>query len=101
MRRLIPLGLIHSLAAAALLCPFFDSFFQRIRIHVTKQRGLRFEVHNQAPGEFKGIDAGRIDVTSFGEERPVDASENEAAWAQNRRAEFEIIAGGERLVAPR
>lgn len=49
----------------------------------------------------KGIDAGRIDVTSFGEERPVDASENEAAWAQNRRAEFEIIAGGERLVAPR
>jgi|KBSSwiStaDraftv2_1062776.scaffolds.fasta_scaffold04823_5 peptidoglycan-associated lipoprotein len=49
----------------------------------------------------KGIDAGRIDVTSFGEERPVDASENETAWALNRRAEFEIIAGGERLVAPR
>ena len=49
----------------------------------------------------KGIDAGRIDVTSFGEERPVDPAENETAWALNRRAEFEIIAGGDRLVAPR
>jgi peptidoglycan-associated lipoprotein len=49
----------------------------------------------------RGIDGGRIDVTSFGEERPVDPAENESAWAQNRRAEFEIIAGGGRLVAPR
>jgi peptidoglycan-associated lipoprotein len=49
----------------------------------------------------KGIDAARIDVTSFGEERPVDPAENETAWASNRRAEFEIIAGGDRLVAPR
>ena len=49
----------------------------------------------------KGIDAGRIDVTSFGEERPVDPAENEGAWARNRRAEFEIIAGGDRLVVPR
>ena len=49
----------------------------------------------------RGIDGGRIDVTSFGEERPVDPAENEAAWARNRRAEFEITAGGDRLVAPR
>ena len=49
----------------------------------------------------RGVDGGRIDVTSFGEERPVDSAENEAAWAQNRRAEFEITAGGARLVAPR
>ena len=49
----------------------------------------------------RGIDGGRIDVTSFGEERPVDPAENEAAWTRNRRAEFEIIAGGDRLVAPR
>jgi peptidoglycan-associated lipoprotein len=48
-----------------------------------------------------GIDGSRIDVTSFGEERPADPAENEAAWAQNRRAEFELIAGGDRLVAPR
>jgi peptidoglycan-associated lipoprotein len=49
----------------------------------------------------RGIDGGRIDVTSFGEERPADPAENESAWARNRRAEFEIIAGGDRLVAPR
>lgn len=49
----------------------------------------------------KGIDAGRIEVTSFGEERPVDTSGSEAAFAANRRAEFEITAGGDRLVAPR
>ena len=49
----------------------------------------------------RGVDGGRIDVTSFGEERPADPAENETAWAQNRRAEFEIIAGGDRLVAPR
>lgn len=49
----------------------------------------------------KGIDAGRIDVTSYGEERPVDTAATEAAWAANRRDEFEIIAGGDRLVQPR
>jgi len=49
----------------------------------------------------KGIDGSRIDVTSLGEERPVDPASTESAWAQNRRAEFEITAGGERLVAPR
>jgi len=50
--------------------------------------------------EGKGIDGSRIDVTSFGEERPVDPADNEAAWAKNRRDEFEIIAGGDRLVRP-
>jgi peptidoglycan-associated lipoprotein len=41
----------------------------------------------------RGIDAGRIDVVSFGEERPAVNADNEAAWARNRRDEFEIIAG--------
>ena len=50
--------------------------------------------------EGKGIDGSRIDVTSFGEERPVDPADNDAAWAKNRRDEFEIIAGGDRLVRP-
>ncbi|HEU5218878.1 MAG TPA: OmpA family protein [Gemmatimonadales bacterium] len=49
----------------------------------------------------KGIDASRIDVTSLGEERPVDPASNETAWAKNRRDEVEIISGGDRLVAPR
>lgn len=49
----------------------------------------------------KGIAEGRIDVTSFGEERPAAAGSSEASWAENRRDEFEIIGGGDRLVAPR
>ncbi len=49
----------------------------------------------------KGIAGTRIEVVSFGEERPVDPASTEAAWAKNRRAEFEILAGGDALVAPR
>ena len=50
--------------------------------------------------EGKGVDASRIDVTSFGEERPIDPGHTEEAWAKNRRDEFEITAGGQRLVRP-
>jgi peptidoglycan-associated lipoprotein len=45
----------------------------------------------------RGIAEGRIDVVSFGEERPAAQGENEDAWAKNRRDEFEIIAGGDNL----
>jgi peptidoglycan-associated lipoprotein len=48
----------------------------------------------------RGIDAGRIDVISFGEERPLAMGSDETAWAQNRRAEFEVTAGGDNLAAP-
>jgi len=41
----------------------------------------------------RGIDPSRIEVVSFGEERPVDAGHSEDAWARNRRAEFEIVGG--------
>jgi peptidoglycan-associated lipoprotein len=51
--------------------------------------------------EGKGVDPSRIEVTSFGEERPLDPASNEAAWAKNRRDEFEILAGGDKLVAPK
>ena len=47
-----------------------------------------------------GIDAARIDVTSFGEERPVCTTPAESCWTRNRRAEFEITAGADRLVTP-
>jgi peptidoglycan-associated lipoprotein len=50
--------------------------------------------------ESKGIDGSRIDIISFGEERPVDPAQNEGAWAKNRRDEFEVTAGGDRLVRP-
>ncbi len=47
-----------------------------------------------------GIDASRIETISYGEERPVAQGSDEAAWAQNRRAEFEITAGGQTLRRP-
>ena len=49
----------------------------------------------------KGVGADRLDVVSFGEERPLDPGHDETAWAKNRRDEFEILAGGDNLVAPR
>lgn len=37
-----------------------------------------------------GIDPERMAIVSFGEERPIDPGHTEAAWAQNRRAEFVV-----------
>jgi peptidoglycan-associated lipoprotein len=37
-----------------------------------------------------GIPASRLITISYGEERPVDPGQNEAAWAKNRRAHFTI-----------
>jgi len=48
----------------------------------------------------RGIAADRIDVVSFGEERPAVAQDNEEAWAKNRRDEFTIIAGGNPFKLP-
>ena len=47
-----------------------------------------------------GIADSRIETISYGEERPVAQGSDEAAWAQNRRAEFEITAGGQMLRKP-
>ncbi len=47
-----------------------------------------------------GIDASRIETASYGEERPLDPGHDESAWAQNRRDEFEILAGGDNLKQP-
>ncbi len=48
-----------------------------------------------------GVEAGRIETASLGEEVPVDVGSNDSAWAANRRAEFDVVAGGQMLVAPR
>jgi peptidoglycan-associated lipoprotein len=37
-----------------------------------------------------GISADRLNTVSYGEERPIDRGQNEAAWAKNRRAQFVI-----------
>jgi peptidoglycan-associated lipoprotein len=50
--------------------------------------------------ENKGIDGGRMEVVSYGEERPLAQGSDEAAYAQNRRDEFQVTAGGDNLVAP-
>jgi peptidoglycan-associated lipoprotein len=44
-----------------------------------------------------GIDAGRIDIISYGAERPVAEGDTEDAYSQNRRDEFAIVAGGDNL----
>ena len=49
----------------------------------------------------RGIDAARIDVVSYGEERPaVPNATTEEQHQQNRRDEFEIIAGGPTFTMP-
>ena len=48
----------------------------------------------------KGIDGSRLDVVSYGEERPLNPGHDEASYAQNRRDEFQVTAGGDNLVAP-
>jgi peptidoglycan-associated lipoprotein len=47
-----------------------------------------------------GIPESRIETVSYGEERPVAQGSDEGAYAQNRRAEFEITAGGQTLRKP-
>ena len=42
----------------------------------------------------RGIDANRIEIVSFGEERPVCTESHEGCWSQNRRDDFEVTAAG-------
>jgi peptidoglycan-associated lipoprotein len=49
----------------------------------------------------RGIADSRIDIVSFGEERPVATGSDEGSFSQNRRGEFEITAGGDNIVIPR
>jgi peptidoglycan-associated lipoprotein len=51
--------------------------------------------------ENKGVDGGRIETISYGEERPLQQGADEGAFAQNRRDEFTVISGGSALMAPR
>ncbi len=48
----------------------------------------------------RGIAEDRITVRSMGEEMPVDPGHDEDAWALNRRDEFAITAGGDKMVKP-
>lgn len=48
----------------------------------------------------RGIANTRITTASRGEEQPLNSMSNEEAWAQNRRDEFGVAAGGQQLKAP-
>jgi len=37
-----------------------------------------------------GVDGSRIEIVSYGKERPLDTRQNEEAWAKNRRAHFVV-----------
>ncbi len=47
-----------------------------------------------------GVDGSRIETASLGREVPINQGHDEAAWAQNRRDEFDIIAGSQSLRVP-
>lgn len=38
-----------------------------------------------------GIDAGRMETVSYGEEKPLDTGSGESAWMKNRRVEFVLL----------
>lgn len=48
----------------------------------------------------RGVDESRVEIVSFGEERGTCSEEDEACFSRNRRAEFEVTAGGEALTLP-
>ena len=41
----------------------------------------------------QGIDSSRLETVGYGEEQPLDASNTDAAWSVNRRAEFQVAGG--------
>jgi peptidoglycan-associated lipoprotein len=45
----------------------------------------------------RGVGDARVEVISYGEERPAVQGHDEAAWSQNRRAEFEVTAGADAI----
>lgn len=44
-----------------------------------------------------GVDGSRVDVISYGKERPVAPGDTEDAYAKNRNDQFEITAGGDNI----
>nr|HPO09153.1 OmpA family protein [bacterium] len=38
----------------------------------------------------KGVEPGRLQLKSWGEEKPIAFGHDEASWSQNRRAEFMV-----------
>lgn len=62
--------------------------------------GMRRAVSAKRYLTAKGVDAGRLQTVSYGEERPVASGQTEAAFAANRRDDFNVTRGGERMLPP-
>jgi peptidoglycan-associated lipoprotein len=62
--------------------------------------GLRRAASTRKYLSDRGIAVDRIDVVSCGEERPAASGDDDVAFSKNRRAEFEILSGGEALRVP-
>jgi peptidoglycan-associated lipoprotein len=41
----------------------------------------------------RGIDAARIQIISYGMEKPLEQGDNDKAWAMNRNDQFVVVAG--------
>jgi outer membrane protein OmpA-like peptidoglycan-associated protein len=97
--------------------PLLDEVAQLLADHPEVQ-GLRIEGHTDSRGDdaynlqlskdraaavlsylvSRGVTPDRLESQGFGETRPLDKRENEAAWGMNRRVDFFIAERGE--VAP-
>ncbi len=95
------------------LKPAARSDLQKISEHLKRFSNLRLVIeghcdergtaeYNLALGERRaraayeflillGVGSNRMQIISYGEERPLDPRSNETAWAQNRRAEFKVL----------
>lgn len=62
--------------------------------------GLRRAASTRKYLSDRGIAVTRIDIVSFGEERPAATGDDDTAFAKNRRAEFEILSGADALQVP-
>ncbi len=95
------------------LKPEARSSLQKIAEHMKRFNNLRLVIeghcdergtaeYNLALGERRaraayeflillGVESARMQIISYGEERPLDPRSNETAWALNRRAEFKVL----------
>jgi len=106
MRKYYPHQLVYALMAAILVAN--PNVKLRISGHADERGSDEYNLalaNRRAAAakrylESKGVDGGRMEVVSYGEERPLNPGSDEDAYAQNRRDEFEVTAGGDNLVAP-
>ena len=96
----------ETLAAKAAILREYPDVRLRIAGHADERGSIEYNLalgmrRAEAAKQFLvnyGLDASRFETVSFGEERPVAPGQDESAYAQNRRDEFQIIAGDDALV---